>query len=86
MVQGALSETTRRCGNLNCVCRREPPQLHGPHLYITFREDGKSRSLDVPPEHGETALLAQKAWAAFWGIGCALAKLNRDRLRDEWQG
>jgi Family of unknown function (DUF6788) len=85
MVQGGLSETTRRCGNPNCVCRREPPQLHGPHLYVTYREDEKSRSLYVPPEHAETARLAQKAWAEFWEIGCALAKLNRDRLRDEWQ-
>jgi len=85
MVQGGLSETTRRCGNPNCVCRREPPQLHGPHLYITYREDDKSRSLYVPPEHAETARLAQKAWAEFWEIGCELAKLNRDRLRKQWQ-
>lgn len=85
MVQGGLSETTRRCGNPNCICRREPPQLHGPHLYITYREDNKSRSLYVPPEHADAAHQAQKAWAEFWEIGCSLAKLNRDRLRKQWQ-
>ena len=85
MVQGGLSETSRRCGNPGCICYRDAKQLHGPHLYITYREDGKSRSLYVPPEHAETARQAQKAWAEFWEIGCALAKLNRDRLREQWQ-
>jgi hypothetical protein len=85
MVQGGLSETSRRCGNPNCICYRDPKRLHGPHLYITYREDGKSRSLYVPPEHAEAAREAQQAWAAFWEIGCSLAELNRDRLRKQWQ-
>lgn len=85
MVQGGLSETSRRCGNPNCVCYRDPQRLHGPHLYITYREDGKSRSLYVPSEHAETARQAQEAWATFWEIGCSLAKLNREQLRKQWQ-
>jgi hypothetical protein len=85
MVQGGLSETSRRCGNPKCVCYRNPERLHGPHLYVTYREDGKSRSLYVPPEHAQAAREAQQAWATFWEIGCSLAKLNRDRLRKQWQ-
>ncbi len=85
MVQGGLSETSRRCGNPNCVCQRDPNRLHGPHLYITFREHNKSRSLYVPAEHAKIARQAQKAWAAYWKIGCALAKLNRDRLHRQWR-
>jgi hypothetical protein len=85
MVQGGLSETSRRCGNPNCVCSRDPEQLHGPHLYITYRQDNKSRSLYVPPEYAKAARQAQKAWAAFWEIGCSVAELNRDRLRKQWQ-
>jgi len=85
MVQGGLSETSRRCGNPGCICFRDPQQLHGPHLYITYREEGKSRSLYVPPEDAAIAREAQKAWAEFWEIGCTLAKLNRDRLRKQWQ-
>ena len=84
MVQGGLSETSRRCGNPNCICRRDPKRLHGPHLYITYRMDGKSRSLYVPPEHAKTARRAQQAWAAFWKIGCSLAALNREQLRRQW--
>jgi len=85
MVQGGLSQTSRRCGNPGCICYRDPKHLHGPHLYITYREDGKSRSLYVPPEYVEDARRAQQAWADFWDIGCALSKLNRDRFQKEWQ-
>jgi len=85
MVQGGLSETSRRCGNPNCICQRDPKRLHGPHLYITYRVVGKSRSLYVPPEHAKAARRAQQAWAAFWKIGCSLAALNRDQLRQQWQ-
>ena len=85
MVQGGLSETSRRCGNPNCICQRDAERLHGPHLYITYRLDGKSRSLYVPPEHAKTARRAQQAWAAFWKIGCSLAALNREQLRRQWQ-
>ena len=85
MVQGGLSETSRRCGNSHCICRRDPKRLHGPHLYITYRKGGKSRSLYVPPEHAEVARHARQAWADFWEIGCSLAEFNRDRLRKQWQ-
>ena len=85
MVQGGLSETSRRCGNPGCICYRDPERLHGPHLYLTYRENGKSRSLYVPPEHAQTARRAQQAWAAFWQIGCSLAEFNRERLRKQWQ-
>jgi hypothetical protein len=85
MVQGGLSQTSRRCGNHSCICYRDPKRLHGPHLYITYREDDKSRSLYVPPEHAEAARHAQQAWAEFWEIGCSLSKLNRDQLRKQWQ-
>jgi hypothetical protein len=85
MIQGGLSETSRRCGNSGCVCYRDPERLHGPHLYFTYRESGKSRSLYVPPEHAKAARRAQQAWAAFWEIGCELAKLNREDLPKRWQ-
>ena len=85
MVQGGLSQTSRRCGNPNCICYRDPQRLHGPHLYVTYRENGKSRSLYVPPEHIEAARQAQQAWADFWDIGCSLSRLNRDRLQKQWR-
>ncbi len=81
MVQGGLSETTRRCGQPQCACQRDPARRHGPHLYLTFRSEGKSRSLYVPAEHADTARQAHAAWARFWELSCQLAALNREQLR-----
>ena len=70
MVQGGLSETSRRCGKPTCHARTMPRGRHGPHLYLTYREDGASRSLYVPPEHADGARGAN-------GLGDVL----EDRLR-----
>jgi hypothetical protein len=85
MVQGGLSETSRRCGKPTCPCAREAAYRHGPHLYLTYREDGDNRSLYVPAEHVADARAAHEAWASFWTIGCAIAALNREALRRQWQ-
>jgi hypothetical protein len=84
MVQGGLSETTRRCGNPGCICYRDPSQKHGPHLYLTYRSEGKSRALYVPAEHAGQAYQAQAAWKEFGEIAAALAAENRERLRKQW--
>jgi Family of unknown function (DUF6788) len=86
MVQGGLSETTRRCGNRNCICHRDPTQRHGPHLYLTYRSEGKSRALYVPHEHAEPARQAQAAWKEFWEVACELAAENREQLRERMRG
>ena len=86
MVQGGLSETTRRCGNPACACYGDPARRHGPHLYVTYQSEGKSRSLYVPAEHAEEARRAHAAWAEFWETGCAIAALNREELRRQWAG
>ena len=85
MVQGGLSATSRQCGKSTCQCQRDPACRHGPHLYLTFREDGASRSLYVPPEQAPVVRAAHEAWAAFWETGCAIAALNREALRRRWQ-
>ena len=85
MVQGGLSETSRRCGNANCICHRDPDRLHGPNLYIAYRVDGKGRSLYVPPDPVPAARKAQVAWASFWETGCAIAALNREQLQKQFQ-
>lgn len=86
MVQGGLSETTRQCGNPGCICYRDPSQRHGPHLYLTYRSEGKSRALYVPTEHAEEARRAQAAWKKFWEVACAVAAENREQLRWRTKG
>ena len=85
MVQGGLSETSRRCGKPTCPCAQDPAFRHGPHLYLTYREEGASRSLYVPPDEAAIARAAHQAWATFWETGCAIAALNREALRQRWQ-
>jgi len=82
MVQGGLSETTRRCGNRNCICHRDPSHRHGPHLYLTYRSEGKNRALYVPAEQAEHMRRAHAAWKEFWELACAIAAENREELRE----
>ena len=81
MVQGGLSETTRRCGNPGCICQRDATQRHGPHPYLTYRSEAKNRALYVPAKHAEEVRRAQAAWKEFWEAACALAAANREQLR-----
>ena len=85
MVQGGLSATSRRCGKPTCACAQDVTARHGPHLYLTYQDEGASRSLYVPAEHAAVVHAAREAWAAFWTIGCAIATLNRAQLRRQWQ-
>ncbi len=84
MVQGGLSETTRRWGNQRCICYRDPARRHGPHLYLTFREDGRSQSLYVPPGQEQEARKAHAAWLEFRQLSAALSALNREQWRRQW--
>ena len=54
-------------------------------MYLTYRGNGEGRSLYVPPDGADVAHAAHDAWAAFWTIGCAIAALNREELRRQWQ-
>lgn len=85
MVQGGLSETTRRCGQPQCACQRDPARRHGPQLYLTFRSEGKSRALYVPAEYAADIRQAHAAWGQFWELSCQLAALNREQLRRRMQ-
>jgi hypothetical protein len=85
MIQGGLSETTRRCGNPNCACHRDPARRHGPHLYITWTEKGRSRSLYVPADRVPQARRAHAAWTEFWESAVRLAAGNRQEFRRQCQ-
>jgi hypothetical protein len=85
MVQGGLSSTTRTCGKPQCPCHTDQSRRHGPNTYFTYRADGKSQALYVPPAHAADATVAQAAWSRYWEIGCELAALNREHLRRKWK-
>ena len=86
MIQGSLSETTRCCGNPECACHRDSARRHGPHLYLTYKNQGKNRALYVPAEYADRMRQAHQAWQQFWETACAIAVLNRKQLRQQWIG
>lgn len=81
MIQGGLSETTRRCGNPGCICHRDASRRHGPHLYLTYRTQGKSQALYIPAQHAHEVRQAQAAWKEFWELASQLAEKNREQLQ-----
>jgi len=80
MVQGSLSEATRRCGDPSCACATDPARRHGPHLYLQFNAEGKGHSVYVPPEQGESLKQAHRAWVRFQEIAGQIAADNRERF------
>lgn len=81
MIQGGLSETTRRCGNPGCICHRDDSRRHGPHLYLTYRSQGKSQALYIPAQHAREVRRAQAAWKEFWELAAQWAEKNREQLQ-----
>jgi hypothetical protein len=39
---GSITRRHTRCGNPNCRCRSDPPQMHGPYWQWTAKVDGKT--------------------------------------------
>jgi len=80
MVNGSLSEVTRRCGDPSCACASDPSRRHGPHLYLNFSSEGKACSVYIPAEQQEAIRQAHKAWLRFNEVASQMAAGNRQRL------
>jgi hypothetical protein len=83
MIQGSLSELTRRCGDPSCACFRDPTRRHGPHLYLMFKAQGKTHSVYVLPQQAQAIKSAHAAWLRFLELGSQISADNREQfLRD----
>lgn len=80
MIQGSLTELTRKCGDPSCACATDPARRHGPHLYLMFNAEGKTHSVYVLPEQGEALKEAHRDWLRFQEIGVEIAAGNRARF------
>jgi len=80
MIQGSLTELTRKCGDPSCGCATDPARRHGPHLYLMFKAEGKAHSVYVLPEQGDVIKQAHRAWLRFHELGAQLGADNRQRF------
>lgn len=44
VLKGSVSASYTRCGQANCACQDEPPQLHGPYWQWSTSANGKTVS------------------------------------------
>jgi len=85
MVQGSLSEVTRRCGDPSCACAHDPTRRHGPHLYLKFTAEGKAHSVYVPAHLAQAIRSAYADWQRFLELGGQISARNRAQLLRELQ-
>jgi hypothetical protein len=53
VLPGCIIERRTRCQTSGCHCRAEPPELHGPYLTWTHRENGRQLTRTVNAETAE---------------------------------
>jgi hypothetical protein len=79
VVFGTISETYRTCGRATCSCHTTGPK-HGPHMYISYRGDGKTTGYYVPVAAQEEVRAGVAAWQAVQQRLRELAELNRQAI------
>lgn len=84
-VFGSASETYRTCGNSGCRCHGPGPK-HGPHMYVTFREAGKTRGYYVSPAAQADIRAGIQAWQTLQARLRELADLNKERVLERAGG
>ena len=82
---GSASETYRTCGNPGCRCHGAGPK-HGPHVYVKFREAGKTGGYYVPEAAHADIRAGIEAWRTLQLRLRELADLNKDRVLERARG
>jgi hypothetical protein len=63
--RGTVLDRFVRCGNPNCRCRADPPELHGPYYEWTRKVKGKTVSVSVTREQAQLLNVADRREPAF---------------------
>lgn len=82
MLIGSLSETYRTCGQPTCRCHTTGPR-HGPHLYVSYKVDGKSTGYYVPEPLHHQVREGVAAWKEHQALSKEIAQLNRELMKEE---
>lgn len=78
-VFGTISETYRTCGRASCTCHSTGPK-HGPHMYISYRGEGKTTGYYVPVAAQQQVRTGVAAWQALQQRLRELAELTRQEI------
>jgi hypothetical protein len=83
MMPGGLSYTYRKCGNPKCKKCRVRGELHGPHLFVTYKDEatGKTGGFYVPKSEEKVIENAHKTWKDAREMLKKIGKINREMLR-----
>jgi hypothetical protein len=81
-VPGSLVERSTRCGNPNCRCHAEPPELHGPYLTWTRKVAGKTVTRTLSPAQAEQLRPMLENARRLREIVSQLEALGLDQLSD----
>jgi hypothetical protein len=80
VIFGAVSETSRTCGQPGCRCHHGGPK-HGPHLQVSYRgPGGKTTGYHVPAALAPAMREGVAAWQRLLEVARELAELNREQL------
>ena len=81
-VPGSLVERHTRCGNPNCRCHADPPQLHGPYLTWTRKVAGKTVTRTLSAAQAEKIRPMLENSRRLRQIVSELEALGLDQLSD----
>lgn len=83
IMPGGLSYTYRKCGNPKCKKCRVRGELHGPHLFVTYKDkvSGKTGGFYVPKSKEKVIESAHKAWQDAKESLKKLGEINREIIR-----
>ena len=84
--RGTLTERWRRCGHPTCACARPEHPGHGPQTILTYKEDGVTRTVNLPTAAAVAVVRGQLetheqflGWAKRWRT--VQEAIAADRLR-----
>jgi len=86
LMKGSLVMRATRCGRKGCKCAQG--EKHGPYLYVSVFQDGRTRSVYVPQHLAkevrrwvENARRLEKDVAAITWLNAGLLRLAREKGR-----
>ena len=50
ILQGSVTERWKQCGKPGCRCQHDPDSRHGPYYQLSWKDQGKTRSIHLNPE------------------------------------